>query len=57
MEFEWDENKRLRTIQVRNLDFLDATKVFDGRQVITAPSAKESEERFISIAMSERNST
>ncbi len=28
MEFEWDENKRLKTLQERGIDFIDVTKIW-----------------------------
>jgi uncharacterized DUF497 family protein len=48
--FEWDEAKRLKNKERRGLDFADADLVFDGRPVITAPSYRGDEERFISTA-------
>jgi len=36
--FEWDEVRRQKNLDGRNLDFIDAVMVFDGRAVITAPS-------------------
>ena len=49
--FEWDEAKRQRTIKERGLDFLAATRMFDGRPLVTAPAVFPSEPRFVSIAM------
>ena len=49
--FEWDEAKRQQTIKDRGLDFLAATRVFDGRPVITAPAKFPFEPRFVSTAM------
>jgi uncharacterized DUF497 family protein len=48
--FEWDETKRLRNKARRGLDFSDADLVFDGRPLITAPSYRNDEERFVSTA-------
>ena len=48
--FEWDETKRLRNKARRGLDFGDADLVFDGRPLITAPSYRNDEERFVSTA-------
>jgi len=28
MDFEWDENKRLKTLNERGIDFIDATKIW-----------------------------
>jgi uncharacterized DUF497 family protein len=51
--FEWDENKRLKNIERRGLDFLDACSIFDGRDISTAPSKYPHEERFVSTAIFE----
>lgn len=48
--FEWNEAKRLRTIQERGLDFRDAVQVFDGRPAVHAPSRRNDEDRIVSIA-------
>ena len=48
--FEWDETKRLKNKARRGLDFNDADLVFDGRPLITAPSYRNDEERFVSTA-------
>ena len=50
MEFSWDEDKRLRTLADRNLDFLDANLFFDGRPVLHVPSPRNSEDRVKSTA-------
>lgn len=49
MEFEWDENKRARTLADRGLDFRDAWRFFDGRPVFTSPSVREGEARFLTV--------
>jgi len=49
--FEWDENKRLKNIESKSLDFIDAVSVFDGRAVTTAPSNYPFEDRFVSTAV------
>jgi uncharacterized DUF497 family protein len=50
MEFEWDEAKRLWVLAERGIDFLLlADALFDGRPVLTAPSIREGEERFVSL--------
>jgi uncharacterized DUF497 family protein len=51
--FEWDENKRAKTIKERHLDFRDARLIFDGRPIVNIPAYKNKELRFISIAMIE----
>ena len=48
--FEWDEAKRLRVLQERNLDFRDADRLFDGRPVHNVPSPRNNEVRFASTA-------
>jgi uncharacterized DUF497 family protein len=48
--FEWDEAKRLRTIEERGLDFVDAAAVFDGRPAVHVPARRENEPRVLSIA-------
>jgi len=49
--FEWDENKRLKNLETKSLDFIDAVVVFDGRPVTTAPSNVPFEDRFVSTAV------
>ena len=46
---EWDEGKRRRVLRERGLDFLDAAALFDGRPLLTVPSPRASEERWLSI--------
>lgn len=50
---EWDEAKRLKTLASRGLDFADASLIFDGRRLITAPSLRKNEQRFVSTAQIE----
>jgi len=49
MEFEWSEAKRQTVLAARGLDFINARAFFDGRLLITAPSPRGEEERFVSI--------
>ena len=49
MDFEWDEAKRQRVLDARGLDFLDAPLLFDGRPILTAPTSRPDEERWLSI--------
>lgn len=49
VEFEWSEAKRLAVLEARGLDFLDGRRLFDGRVIVTAPSPRGAEERWISI--------
>jgi uncharacterized protein len=50
MEFEWSETKRLKVLGDRGLDFVDARDLFDGRPVISIPSPRGDEERWLNIA-------
>jgi uncharacterized protein len=45
MIFEWDEEKRVATIQQRGLDFADAGMFFDGRPAVVHPSPRDREDR------------
>lgn len=49
MEFEWPEAKRLIVLADCNLDFVDAVALFDGRPLVSAPSPRSDEERWVSI--------
>ena len=46
MEFEWDEEKRLRNIRKHKLDFVQAQLLFDGRPQLTWRSKFAAEERW-----------
>jgi hypothetical protein len=48
--FEWDEAKRLKIIDERDLDFRDVEQLFDGRPIIHVPSFRNTEHRFVSTA-------
>jgi uncharacterized DUF497 family protein len=48
--FEWNETKRLKTLEERGLDFIDAIVVFDGRLAMHVPATHEGEERFLTVA-------
>ena len=50
MEFEWSEQKRLVVLGARGLDFLDGRRLFDGRPLLSAPSPRGAEERWVGIA-------
>jgi uncharacterized protein len=50
LEFEWSEAKRLKVLGGRGLDFVDARNIFDGRPVISTPSPRQDEERWLNIA-------
>jgi uncharacterized protein len=47
-DFEWDNAKRTRNIELHGVDFRDAPQVFDGPHLIQA-SAHATEERFLAI--------
>jgi uncharacterized DUF497 family protein len=49
MEFEWSEAKRLKVLKDRGLDFLAATAMFDGRWVLSEPSPRADEERWLNV--------
>ena len=48
-EFEWWEEKRLRVLGDRGLDFRDAEFVLDQAQLYTYASPREDEARWVSI--------
>jgi uncharacterized DUF497 family protein len=54
MDFEWDETKRLRTIEARGLDFRDARHLFDGRPLYSYPSPRDEEDRIVSVGPLQR---
>lgn len=50
MEFSWDEEKREWVLAERGIDFLRvAHSLFDGRPLLTVPTIRGAEERFLSI--------
>ncbi|QWR76242.1 hypothetical protein [Candidatus Magnetomonas plexicatena] len=55
MVFEWSEEKRLKVLKERNLDFLKARYLFDGRHLHTVPSPRGEEERWVSIGRNRRS--
>jgi uncharacterized DUF497 family protein len=54
MDYEWDEEKRIRTLHDRGLDFRDASRFFDGRSLISYPSSRSGEDRFVSVGFLEQ---
>jgi uncharacterized DUF497 family protein len=50
-KFEWQEDKRQKTLKERNLDFADAYRFFDDRPVIHQPTPRDGEERWKSTAL------
>ena len=49
MEFEWSDAKRQIVVASRGLDFVDAEAFFDGRPLLTAPSPRGEEDRWVSV--------
>jgi uncharacterized DUF497 family protein len=51
MEFEWDENKRLKTLRERKIDFIDMIDLWDDpmRQEVRDHSDNYGEERYQTI--------
>jgi uncharacterized protein len=49
MLFEWDENNREINLERHKLDLIDGRNLFDGRPVITYPSPRHAEARFVNV--------
>lgn len=50
MEFSWDETKREWVLAQRGVDFLRvAFSLFDGRPLLTIPTPRAAEDRFLNI--------
>jgi len=49
--FEWDETKRAKNLSKHSLDFRDTRLIFDSRKVVHVPAVKNTEARFVSIAI------
>ncbi len=49
MPFGWDEGKRQWVLADRQIDFEDMKTLFDGRPRLSYPSARDGEERVISV--------
>lgn len=50
MDFEWDENKRLKTIQERGIDFAATMYIFAGPTVVWPDHRKDyGEDRVIAL--------
>ena len=45
--FEWDAAKRDRNLARHRLDLTDAQLLFDGRPVVSTPSPRDEEMRFV----------
>ena len=50
MKFDWNEGKRQWLLQDRNIDFAGVLEIFDGRLSYTVASARNLEDRFITVA-------
>ena len=54
MEFTWDEPKRQWVLAERGIDFLRvAFALFDGRPLLTVPTPRDEEDRFLSVGLIE----
>ena len=51
MLFEWDENKRETNLRKHGLDLMNGAELFDGRPVITYPSRRADEARFVTVGL------
>jgi uncharacterized protein len=51
MRFEWDENKRAANLGKQEIDLVTGADLFDGRAVITYPSPRASEQRFVTVGL------
>jgi uncharacterized protein len=49
--FEWDENKRARTLQERGIDFLDAADALLEQPHLAEASNKQGEARTLALCM------
>jgi uncharacterized protein len=50
VEFTWDESKREWVLEERGIDFIRvADELFDGRPILTVPTPRGDEERFLSV--------
>ena len=47
----FDPEKRLQTLRDRQLDFIDAIALFDGRPMLTVQSNRNDEERYKTITI------
>ncbi len=54
MEFQWDEAKRQKTIQERNVDLLKAARIFENRVLISRDGRQDyGELRYRAVGMLE----
>ena len=47
--FEWNKDKRRETLAERGIDFLRMQPMFDGPPVLTYPSPRGEEERWVTV--------
>lgn len=47
--FEWNEAKRLTNLAKHRLDFVDGSKLFDGRARVDVPARTQAEARMLTI--------
>jgi uncharacterized DUF497 family protein len=58
VEFSWDEPKREWVLAERGIDFLRvAFALFDGRPLLTVPTPRDDEDRFLSIGLTWHDDT
>ena len=57
MEFEWDENKRLKTLRERGIDFIDMVEIWDDpkRQEVLDLRENYGEDRYQMIGQVKYN--
>ena len=53
MEFEWDETRRLATIEKHGLDFLDADLLFGGPHIVSPARLVAGERRWLAVGLIE----
>jgi uncharacterized DUF497 family protein len=49
LDFEWDEEKRIKNLEKHKLDFGDAPAIFEHDYIIEAAKTVENEERNLAI--------
>jgi uncharacterized DUF497 family protein len=55
VDFAWEEAKREWVLAERGIDFLRvAFTLFDGRPLLTVPTPRDDEDRFLSVGSMER---
>ena len=51
MDFEWDEEKRLKNIEKHGIDFLDADILFGNPHLVAPGKTVDGEQRWLAIGM------